>query len=148
MEHCWIPKREKTLYFYCVYWNTITVCQLFAVATYVEVHWQHQPDNQLCRASRLMWSLTSCNPLYTDMGMSSPLNVNLSPGPFSPLWPFLLLTPSSLFPRCWDLLGETCSRWFCHQLCINNNNLEQLLICNDTFITTAAAYNSLLPISY
>lgn len=76
------------------------------------------------------------------------VNVNLCQGFYSPPWPFLLLTPSSLLPGCWDLLLETCSLWFWHQLCINNSKYRQLLICNDTFIIMAAANNSLIHISY
>lgn len=108
-------------------WISHIKCSLFVVTVCI----------QMC-----VWLCDISLPLHP------PVNVNLSSGAYSPLWPFPLLTPSSLLPRCWDLLPETCSLWFCHQLCINNNNHGQLLICNDTFITTAAAYNSLVHISY
>lgn len=105
--------------------------------------------DQLSSISCVALFIQMCVYLYdTSLPFYALVNVNLCHGFYSPPWPFLLLTPSSLLPECWNLLPETCSLWFWHQLCINNNKYRQLLICNDTFITMAAAHNSLIHISY
>lgn len=93
-------------------------CSIFCVTLFI----------QMC-----IWLYDTSLPLYILV------NVNLCQGFYSPPWPFLLLTPSSLLPGCWDLLPETCSLCFWHQLCINNNKYRQLLICNDTFITMGSS---------